>query len=90
MDVTLELVPDLAAAIDHIHQHGSGHTGAWCVCVCVCVCARVCVCRHAWGAAQVHVCRCSRGWLAAAAATNSLCCLPVAAVLVVRCRGDCH
>eukprot|EP00878_Enallax_costatus_P005505 GHUV01005777.1.p1 GENE.GHUV01005777.1~~GHUV01005777.1.p1 ORF type:complete len:429 (+),score=87.70 GHUV01005777.1:180-1466(+) len=26
MDVTLEVVPDLAAAIDHIHANGSGHT----------------------------------------------------------------
>lgn len=28
MDVTLEVVPDMAAAIDHIHANGSGHTGA--------------------------------------------------------------
>jgi len=27
MDVTLEVVPDMAAAIDHIHANGSGHTG---------------------------------------------------------------
>lgn len=26
MDVTLETVPDLDAAVDHIHAHGSGHT----------------------------------------------------------------
>jgi len=26
MDVTLEVVPDMAEAINHIHQHGSGHT----------------------------------------------------------------
>lgn len=26
MDVTLEVVPDMAAAIDHIHANGSGHT----------------------------------------------------------------
>lgn len=30
MDVTLEVVPDMAAAIDHIHANGSGHTGACC------------------------------------------------------------
>jgi gamma-glutamyl phosphate reductase len=27
MDVTLEVVPDMQAAIDHIHANGSGHTG---------------------------------------------------------------
>jgi delta-1-pyrroline-5-carboxylate synthetase len=26
LDVTLEVVPDMAAAIDHIHANGSGHT----------------------------------------------------------------
>lgn len=26
MDVTLEVVPDLASAIDHIHAYGSAHT----------------------------------------------------------------
>jgi gamma-glutamyl phosphate reductase len=26
MDVTLEVVPDMGAAIDHIHANGSGHT----------------------------------------------------------------
>jgi delta-1-pyrroline-5-carboxylate synthetase len=26
LDVTLEVVPDMAAAIDHIHTNGSGHT----------------------------------------------------------------
>jgi delta-1-pyrroline-5-carboxylate synthetase len=26
LGVTLETVPDMAAAIDHIHAHGSGHT----------------------------------------------------------------
>lgn len=34
MDVTLELVPSLDAAVDHIHHFGSGHTesiitGGW-------------------------------------------------------------
>jgi gamma-glutamyl phosphate reductase len=27
MDVTMEVVPDMGAAIDHIHANGSGHTG---------------------------------------------------------------
>jgi hypothetical protein len=27
MDLTLEVVQDMAAAVDHIHQNGSGHTG---------------------------------------------------------------
>lgn len=29
MDVTLEVVSDIAAAVDHIHANGSGHTGDW-------------------------------------------------------------
>lgn len=39
-EVTLELVDTMDEAIDHLHDHGSGHTE--CIVTGVCLCALAC------------------------------------------------